>query len=194
VKKVFIGLSVSIIALVGFLVWRLNPIDMAGPDIVEKYEVQQGKEQEVKGPIVVKDAKNSKAKKANLSEKERGDLQDKKEKAWKDKLTSFFTKELGLEEEQIEEYELLKKGFEEDRLEAFEVYMEKKMEAEGESFRYHIAEEEPYLKELKKDYLRLLEKSISEEGVKRYLKLMDRFNQKWRLDYPQSSDHYRIEF
>ncbi len=113
------------------------------------------------------------------------------EVSWLEDSKKLFTVDLGLSEDEYEEYLTMRKGFEEDRFEAYQKYHKENLEKKGD---YPITNEDDANERILSEYQELFKARFGEEALAKYLKSLDGFNSRMKKSEGQDGNTLTIDF
>ncbi len=117
------------------------------------------------------------------------------EKEWDTTMSRLFTDEFGMDGESYQDYLKMREGFEDDKMEIFEEYHERLIEKYGESYTFEPSREmQDFEKRIKREYLEAFRKYIGNDNFKRYIEVLDAFNERIRREQEKDGPIMVIEF
>ncbi|MDC1174306.1 hypothetical protein OAT67_02850 [Bacteriovoracaceae bacterium] len=121
-----------------------------------------------------------------LTEEEMEELDeyfDKVEEEWDRKIKDLFITEMGLSSQDVEDYNKMKEGFAEDKIEIYQDYHEEMVQKYGDSYQFKPSEEmTSFEKKLREDYQNLIRKRIGDDNFKKYIEMLDNYNEEVRRE------------
>ncbi|MCP4914819.1 MAG: hypothetical protein GY909_17000 [Oligoflexia bacterium] len=133
-----------------------------------------------------------------LSEEEMEELDeyfDQIEEEWESKVKDLFINQMGMTQEDVDDYYKMKEGYEEDKVEIYQEFHEEMVAKHGDSYQFKPSEEmTSFEKKLREDYQNALRKRIGEENYKLYLETIDSFNERVRREQKPEYPALHLEF
>lgn len=133
-----------------------------------------------------------------LTEEEMEELDeyfDQVEEEWESKVKDLFINQMGMTQEDVDDYYKMKEGYEEDKVEIYQEFHEEMVAKHGDSYQFKPSEEmSSFEKKLREDYQNAFRKRIGEENYKLYLETIDSFNERVRREQKPEYPALHLEF
>lgn len=222
-KKVWVGLTLVVIIITIFLLTRSNaPVDSDEDEFDDTEIIKAFDEKKPKNVVVnpvdtkatqkfIQEARANKKpdteKPQNivpkvgdriLSDSELEELDEyfeKVENEWEESIRNLFLKEFGLAEDDLKDYEEMRDKYETDKLEAFQDFHEYMVEKHGENYVYNPSDDElNFDDKVKFEYQDQLRKKVGDYNFKKYIKLVDKFNERLKREQDPYKGTMTIDF